>query len=66
MFDLVKFQTYLIMYKAFHFELPVNLQSMFTIDNNIYYETRSKFYFKLKYVRTKLKSMRVSILRLKL
>ena len=47
-FDLVKFQTYLIMYKAFHFELPVNLQSMFTIDNIIYYETRSKFNFKLK------------------
>ena len=40
------------MYKAVHFELPVNVQSMFTIDNKIYYENRFKF--KLKYVRTNL------------
>ena len=65
-FDLVHFQTYLIMYKAFHFELPINLQNMFIIDKSIYYDTRSKFNFKLRYVRTKLKSMCVSVLGVKL
>ena len=54
------------MYKAFHFELPINLQNMFIIDKSIYYDTRSKFNFKLRYVRTKLKSMCVSVLGVKL
>ena len=54
------------MYKAFHFELPINLQNMFIIDKSIYYDTRSKFNFKLRYVRTKLKSICVSVLGVKL
>ena len=65
-FDLIHFQTYLIMYKAFHFELPINLQNIFIIDKSIYYDTRSKFNFKLRYVRTKLKPMCVSVLGVKL
>ena len=54
------------MYKAFHFELPINLQNMFIIDKSIYYDTRSKFNFRLRYVRTKLKSICVSLLGVKL
>ena len=49
------------MYEAFYFELPLNMQSMFNIDSNIYYGSRSKFNFKQKYVRTKLKSMCVKL-----
>ena len=39
---------------------------MFIVDKSIYYETRSKFNFKLRYVRIKLKSMCVSVLGVKL
>ena len=39
---------------------------MFIVNKNVYYETRSKFNFKLRYVRTKLKSMCVSVQGVKL
>ena len=65
-FYLLQFQIYLIMYKAFHFELLINLQNIFIVDKSIYYETGSKFNFKLRYVRTKLESMCVSVLLVKL
>ena len=60
--DLVKLHINCIMYKAFHSDLPVQLQKLFLkVENKHSYVTRRKDYFYQKSVRTKLKQMSISI-----
>ena len=60
--DLVKLHINCIMHKAFHSDLPVQLQKLFLkVENKHSYVTRRKDYFYKKSVRTKLKQMSISI-----
>ena len=58
--DLVKFKTSIIMFKAYHNELPNNLQEMFNLHVQIY-DTRQKYNFSVHRAHTNVKSMYISI-----
>ena len=58
--DLVKFKTAIIMFKARHNSVPGNIQKMFC-DREGGYNLRGKFNFKKHCVRTKKKSMCISV-----
>lgn len=60
--DLVKFKSLQILYKAYHNSLPMNLQKYFEVNSTTQiYVTRSKDKFKIKYVRTSLRSKMLSV-----
>ena len=60
--DIVKFKSLQIMHKAYHNCLPKNVQSYFVLNNvDSVYNTRATDKFKIKYVRTSLKSKLVSV-----
>ena len=58
--DVVKLKTAIIMFKAFHHLLPVNVQQFFSIYESAY-TTRQNCQFKHYYSRTILKGMCISI-----
>ena len=58
--DLVKFKTSIIMFKAYHNELPNNMQEMFNLHVQIY-DTRQKYTFSVHRAHTNVKSMCISI-----
>ena len=58
--DLVKFNTSIIMFKAYHNELPDSLQEMLNLHVQIYY-TRQKYTFSVRRADTNVKSMCISI-----
>ena len=65
--DVVKVKTAIIMFKAFHNLLSVNVQHFFSIYESTYiYITRQNFHFKHYYSRTNLKGMRIYIAGVKL
>ena len=64
--DLVKCKTLLVMFKAYNMMLPINLQVMFLVVKDINYSTRQINKFKVKYVRTHIKSMATSVTGVKL
>ena len=59
--DLVKYKTSIIMFKAYHNELPDSLQTMFNLYVQIY-DTRQKYTFSVHRAHTNVKSMCISIL----
>ena len=63
--DVVKLKTAIIMFKAFHNLLPVNVQQLFSIYESAY-TTRQNCHFKHYYSRTTLKGMCISITGVKL
>ena len=63
--DVVKLKTAIIMFKAFHNVLPVNVQQFFSIYESAY-TTRQNCNFKHLYSRTTLKGMCISITGVKL
>ena len=58
--DMLKLKTAEIMYKAFNYSLPNNIQKLFALYDPIYM-TRQKCVFKQKYGCTNLKTMCISI-----
>ena len=58
--DLVKLKTAIIMFKAYRYILPMNVQKLFRIHESRY-SSRHKCKFKQIYVRTNLKSMCISV-----
>ena len=61
--DIVKFKGLQIVYRAYHNNLPTNLQSYFMLNRGtVSYDMRSRDKFKIKYVRTSLRSKLVSII----
>ena len=63
--DLVKLKTAIIMFKAYRYILPMNVQKLFKIHES-QYSSRHKCKFKQIYVRTNLKSMCISVTGVKL
>ena len=63
--DLVKYRTAIIMFKLYYGKLPTLLQSRFMRSENIH-NTRSKNTFILRYSRTNLKAMSISVCGIKL
>ena len=63
--DLVKFKTSIIMFKAYHNELPGSLQKMFNLHVQKY-DTRHKYTFSVHRAHTNIKSMCISIYGVKL
>ena len=63
--DLVKLKTAIIMFKAYHYILPMNVQKLFKIHDSRY-SSRYKCQFKQIYVRTNLKSMCIYVTGVKL
>ena len=63
--DLVKLKTAIIMFKAYCYILPMNVQNNFKIYESRY-SSRHTCNFKQIYVRTNLKSMRISVTGVKL
>ena len=63
--DVVKLKTPIIMFKAFHNLLPVNVQQLFSIYESVY-TTRQNCHFKHYNSRTTLKGMCISITGVKL
>ena len=57
--DLVKFKTSIIMFKAYHNELPDSLQEMFNLHVQIY-DTRQKYTFSVHRAHANVKSMCIS------
>ena len=64
--DIVKCKTLQVMFKAYNMMLPINLQVMFSVVKDINYSTRQINKFKVKYVRTQIKSMATSVIGVKL
>ena len=64
--DIVKLKTAIVMYKAKNCLLPKNVQNLFTSSSDCHYITRQKCNFKHKFVRTKSKSMCISVYGIKL
>ena len=58
--DLVKLKTTIIMFKAYRYILPLNVQKLFRIHESRY-SSRHKCKFKQIYIRTNLKSMCISV-----
>ena len=66
-YDLVKFITCEVMYRAFNKTLHVNLNNIFTVcEPNCLYNMRKKKDFVQKYSRTNIKAMSVSVIGAKL
>ena len=63
--DLIKLKTAIIMFKAYRYILPMNVQKLFRIHESRY-SSRHKCKFKQIYVRTNLKSMCISVTGVKL
>ena len=63
--DLVKLKTAIIMFKAYHYILPMNVQKLFRIHESRY-SSRHKCQFKQICVRTNLKNMCISVTGVKL
>ena len=63
--DLVKLKTAIIMFKAYRYILPMNVQKLFRIHDSRY-SSRYKCKFKQIYIRTNLKSMCISVTGIKL
>ena len=63
--DIVELKTAIVMFKAFHNLLPLNIQQFFSIYESVYL-TRHKCNFIQKYARTSLKSMCISVKGVKL
>ena len=63
--DLVKLKTAIIMFEAYYYILPMNVQKLFKIHDSRY-SSRHKCKFKQIYVRTNLKSMCISVTAVKL
>ena len=63
--DLVKLKTAIIMFKAYRYMLPMNVQKIFRIHESRY-SSRHKCKFKQIYVRTNFKSMCISVTGVKL
>ena len=63
--DLVKYNTSIIMYNAYHNELPDSLQRMFNLYVQLY-DTRQKSMFTVHHAHTNVKSMCISIYGVKL
>ena len=63
--DLVKLKTAIIMFKAYRYILPMNVQKLFRIHDSRY-SSRYKCKFKQIYIRTNLKSMCISVTGVKL
>ena len=63
--DIVELKTAIIMFKAFHNLLPLNVQQFFSIYESVY-STRQECNFIQKYARTSLKSMCISVKGVKL
>ena len=63
--DLVKLKTAVILFKAFHYFLPINVQQLFRIYESVY-STRHKCKFIQNHARTSLKSMCISVKGVKL
>ena len=63
--DVLKLKTAIIVFKAFHNVLPVNVQPFFSIYESAY-TTRQNCHFKHYYARTTLKGMCISIIGVKL
>ena len=63
--NLVKLKTAIIMFKAYRYILPMNVQKLFTIHESRY-SSRHKCKFKQIYIRTNLKSMCISVTGVKL
>jgi hypothetical protein len=66
LYDLIELKTATVMYKARYGQLPTNVQALFKIGTDRYYSTRQVNKFKQSYVRTKLKSMCISVQGVKL
>ena len=64
--DLVKFKILLLMFKAKNIELPTNLQEMFATKIDKRYVTRKQNNFIVQYSKSRVKSMCLSILGVKL
>ena len=64
--DLVQFKTATIMYKAKNKLLPTNIQHLFDTKEHLNYNLRGKNKFSTKYVRTKAKTMCVSVVGVKI
>ena len=64
--DLVNISIAQIMYKAYHFALPVKMQSKFESADSSHYSLRHKNKFKIKFVRTTLKHNCLSVNGIKL
>jgi FMN-dependent NADH-azoreductase len=64
--DMIESQTLLIMYKAYNILLPKNVQKYFDTVNVLTKRTRQKYNFKVKYVRTNLKAMGLTVRGVKL
>ena len=64
--DIVKCKTLQVMFKTYNMILPINLQVMFSVVKDINYSTRQINKFKVKYVRTQMKSMATSVIGVKL
>ena len=59
--DLVQYKCGLIMYRAFHNKLPLNLQRLFKIGDAVKYTTRQSKKFRVKYRRTNVMEHCISI-----
>ena len=66
LFDIVELKTAILMFKAFHNLLPLNLQKLFIVSSNNRYCTKQNSYFKQNYVRTTRKQMCISVCGVKL
>ena len=65
--DLVNYKTGMLMYKAKYESLPSNIQQLFTNkQESLYYSTRQKHKFAVKYARTSIKSKCLSVYGVKL
>ena len=60
--DIVKFKLQLLMFNAWNVKLPVNIQRLFMVNKENKYPSRKCFDFKVKYFKSKIKSICISIL----
>ena len=65
-YDLVKLKILNIMFKAYNRTLPINIQNIFSIDVDKYYNTRKMQNFKVHFIRTSKRAMCVSTAGVKL
>ena len=63
--DLIAYKTLIIRFKVKNNFLPIGIQSLFTVNSNSY-NTRQNGKFNQKYVRTTMKSIKVSVAGVKL
>lgn len=64
--ELIQYKTGILMYHAYHGNIPPNLRHIFTIGTTVHYVTRQKNKFKIQFRKTNIKALCVSSIGCKL